>query len=257
MATKSGMAEKGKNALVTGGASGIGRATAIEFARKGVNVIVADVQSDGGMQTVQLVERLGVRAMFVDCDVSVEKDVETLIELIDRDFGKLDYAFNNAGIEGVSSRMPQILEADWDSVIGINLKGVWLCMKHELKKMELDGGGSIVNNSSIAGVVGFAQSSAYVASKHGVIGLTRSAALEFADKGIRVNAVCPGVIRTPMVERFLREQPQQAIALKSKIPMGRFGTPEEIGELVVWLTSDHASYVNGQMIVADGGWTAQ
>ena len=257
MATKSGVAGKGKNALVTGGASGIGRATAIEFARKGVNVVVADVQADGGMQTVQLVERLGVRSMFVECDVSVEKDVETLIELVDRDFGKLDYAFNNAGIEGVSSRMHQVLEADWDSVIGINLKGVWLCMKHELKKMELDGGGSIVNTSSIAGVVGFAQSSAYVASKHGVIGLSRAAALEFADKGIRVNAVCPGVIRTPMVERYLKNNSQEANALKSKIPMGRFGTPEEIGELVVWLSSDQASYVNGQVIVADGGWTAQ
>lgn len=257
MTTKSGIAGKGKNALVTGGASGIGRATAIEFARKGVNVIVADVQSDGGMQTVQLVERLGVRSMFVDCDVSLEKDVETLIELVDRDFGKLDYAFNNAGIEGISLRLPQIQESDWDSVMGINLKGVWLCMKHELKKMELDGGGAIVNNSSIAGLVGFAQSSAYVASKHGVIGLTRAAALEFADQGIRVNAVCPGVIQTPMVERYLKDHSKETTMLKSKIPMGRFGTPEEIAELVVWLSSDQASYVNGQTFVADGGWTAQ
>jgi NAD(P)-dependent dehydrogenase (short-subunit alcohol dehydrogenase family) len=244
-----------KNALVTGAASGIGRATAIELARKGVNVIVADIQSDGGMQTVQMVEKLGVKSMFVDCDVSDEKDVEKLIDMVGREFGFLNFAFNNAGIEGTSVSIAQLKEAEWKKVMEINQKGVWLCMKHELRKMEAEGGGSIVNTSSIAGLLGFANSSAYVASKHAVIGLTKTAALEYASKGIRINAICPGVIRTPMVDRYLKDHPDEASILKSKIPMGRFGTPEEIAELAAWLMMDQSSYLTGQAIVADGGWT--
>jgi NAD(P)-dependent dehydrogenase (short-subunit alcohol dehydrogenase family) len=244
-----------KNALVTGGASGIGRATAIDLARKGVNVIVADVQSDGGMQTVQMVEKLGVKSMYVDCDVSDEKEVENMIDIVGREFGFLNHAFNNAGIEGTAVSVAQLKEADWKKVMDSNLKGVWLCMKYQLRKMESEGGGSIVNVSSIAGLLGFANSSAYVASKHGVIGLTKSAALEFANKGIRINAICPGVIRTPMVDRYLKDHPSEASTLKSKIPMGRFGTPEEIAEVASWLMSDQSSYLTGQAIVADGGWT--
>jgi NAD(P)-dependent dehydrogenase (short-subunit alcohol dehydrogenase family) len=244
-------------ALVTGAASGIGRATAVQFARMGVNVVVADLQSDGGMQTVQMIERMGGRSIFIECDVQDEDDVAKMIDLTGREFGRLDFAFNNAGVEGVQQVMSDLSELDWSRVIDQNLKSVWLCMKHELKMMIQAGHGSIVNCSSIAGLVGFQHSAAYVASKHGVIGLTRVAALEYAHSKIRVNAICPGVIRTPMVDRYFKEHPSERNAMVDRIPMGRFGTPEEIAETVAWLCSDSAAYVNGHALVADGGWTTQ
>jgi NAD(P)-dependent dehydrogenase (short-subunit alcohol dehydrogenase family) len=249
--------QSGLTALVTGAASGIGRATAIQFARIGVNVVVADLQSDGGMQTVQMIERMGGRSIFIECDVQDENDVEKMIDLTGREFGRLDFAFNNAGVEGTPHSMSDLTELDWNRVIDQNLKSVWLCMKHELKMMVHAGRGSIVNCSSIAGLVGFQHSAAYVASKHGVIGLTRVAALEYARSKIRINAICPGVIRTPMVERYFKEHPSERNTMVDRIPMGRFGTPEEIAETVVWLCSDSAAYVNGHALVADGGWTTQ
>jgi len=247
----------GKVALITGAASGIGRAAAIAFAKNGANVVVADTQSDGGMQTVQLIEKSGSRSIFLECDVSIEADVEKMMELTIREFGKLDYAFNNAGVEGIRVITSELTETEWNRLININLKGVWLCLKHELKQMNKQKNGSIVNCSSIAGKVGFAMASAYVASKHGVIGLTEAASLEFANSGIRINSICPGVIRTPMVDRFLREHPTELEQLRAKEPMGRFGTPEEVADAVLWLCSDSSSYITGHALIVDGGWTAQ
>jgi len=257
MVTKVNLPMSGKVALITGAASGIGRATALSFARSGANVVVADIQNDGGMQTVQLIEKMGSRSIFVECDVSNESEVEKMMELTVQEFGRVDYAFNNAGIDGAHANTTDLSESDWDKLININLKGVWLCLKHEIRQMIKQGGGSIVNCSSIAGKVGFPLASAYTASKHGVIGLTKTASLEFAVNNIRINAVCPGVVRTPMVEHFLKDHPLEMNQLKAKEPIGRFGTPEEIADSVLWLCSDHSSFVTGHELVVDGGWTAQ
>jgi NAD(P)-dependent dehydrogenase (short-subunit alcohol dehydrogenase family) len=249
----------GKAALVTGGASGIGRATALTFAREGAQLIIADMHEAGGQQTVHMITENGGDAIFVQVDVSHATEVETMISKTVATYGRLDYAHNNAGI-GSRPRAPlhECSEETWDCVLGINLKGVWLCMKYEIIQMLTQGGGSIVNTASIMGLVGsWSGTSAYNASKHGVVGLTKTAALEYAKSGIRVNAVCPGYIRTPLLESTLTSRPEMEEQIVSRHPVGRMGRPEEIAEAVVWLCSDAASFVTGHTMTVDGGYVAQ
>lgn len=246
---------KNKVAIVTGGSSGIGRATAIAFAKKGAKVVVADWIEN--FETMDLLENLGGNALFVKCDVSKNEDVKSLIEKTIKLFGRLDYAFNNAGIEGNAAPVQDCSEENWDKTIGVNLKGVWLCMKYQIPEMLKHGKGAIVNCSSVAGLIGFNGLPAYVASKHGVIGLTKTAALECAKLGIRVNAVCPGVIQTPMIDRLTGKTEEGIKQFTAFEPVGRFGQPEEIANAVIWLCSDDASFVTGIAMPIDGGFVAQ
>ena len=242
-----------KVALITGGGSGIGRATAVTFAKEGATVVVADVNTEGGEGTVRAIKEADGEGLFVHADVSKSPDVKALVDKAVETYGRLDCAFNNAGILGTNALTPDAAEENWDSVISVNLKGVWLCMKYEIPQMLKGGGGAIVNTSSLFGLVGSECLSAYVASKHGVAGLTKTAALEYAQKDIRINAVCPGTIHTPMYERVVAGNPEveaQFIALE---PTGRLGTPEEVAEAVVWLCSDAASFVTGHVMSVDGG----
>jgi NAD(P)-dependent dehydrogenase (short-subunit alcohol dehydrogenase family) len=209
------------------------------------------------METRRWVEDRGAKAIFVACDVSKASDVENLVRKTVETFGRVDYAFNNAGVEGTPAPTAECAEANWTRTIDINLKGVWLCMKAEIPQMLKQGGGSIVNCSSIAGLIGFPGIPAYVASKHGVLGLTKTAALEYAKQGIRVNAVCPGVIQTPMIDRFTRGDSKAYAQLAAGEPVARVGRPEEIAEAVLWLCSEKSSFVTGHPLVADGGWVAQ
>lgn len=247
----------GKVALITGAGSGIGRASALAFAREGAKVAVADIVVEGGEETVRMVKEAGGEAFFIKVDVSNAADVEAMVNAVVDTYGRIDCAYNNAGIEGRLASTDEYPEDVFDKVIDINLTGVWLCMKYELPHMLKQGGGAIVNTASGAGLIGVAGMSAYVASKHGVIGLTKTAALEYAKSGIRVNAVCPGLIQTPMVERITAEQPQLGEALVAAEPVGRTGKPEEIAESVVWLSSDAASFVTGHAMSVDGGFVAQ
>ncbi len=246
-----------KVALVTGGASGIGRATALAFAREGAKVVVVDVLVEDGETTVQMIKEAGGEAIFVRTDVSMAADVQALIDKVVETYGRLDYAHNNAGIEGHLATTTDCTEENWDRTIAINLKGVWLCMKYEIPRMLEQGGGAIVNTASVAGLVGFPNLPAYVASKHGVVGLTKATALEYAEQGIRVNAVCPGVIRTPMVDRVIGGDPDLEAQYTAMEPIGRLGRPEEIADAVVWLCSDQSSFVTGQAIAVDGGLVAR
>lgn len=247
----------GKVALVTGAASGIGRATALAFARGGASVLVADTNEDGGLGTAKMIADLGRKAVFQKCDVSRSSEVKTMVDKCIEAFGRLDFAFNNAGIEGQQSFTDDCSEENWDLVININLKGVWLCMKYQIPAMLKSGGGAIVNCSSIAGVTGFPGIPAYVASKHGVVGLTKTTALEFAKRNVRVNAVCPGVIQTPMIDRFIHGEVQIQKQLVDGEPVGRIGQPEEVAAASVWLCSPQSSFVTGHALVVDGGWVAQ
>ena len=212
---------------------------------------------DRNSETLRAVKSNGGEAIFVKCDVSKDADVKNMVEKAASQFGRLDFAFNNAGIEGPSAPTHQCSEENWDKTIGVNLKGVWLCLKYEIVQMLKTGGGAIVNNASIAGLVGFVNIPAYVASKHGVIGLTKNAALEYAKSKIRVNVVCPGVIRTPMIDRFTGKNKEVEKQFESMEPVGRLGQPEEVAETVMWLCSDASSFVTGDSIPVDGGWTAQ
>jgi NAD(P)-dependent dehydrogenase (short-subunit alcohol dehydrogenase family) len=246
---------KGKVAMVTGGSFGIGRATAIAFAERGAKVVVADYVEDH--QTVNMIADKGGEAIFIKCDVSKTGDVRMMIEETINTYGQLDYAFNNAGIEGIQGTTTECTDENWERTIGVNLKGVWLCMKYEIPEMQKQKGGAIVNCASIAGLVGFPGLPAYVASKHGIVGLTKTAALEFAKENIRVNAVCPGVIKTPMIDRFTGKDKAAEKQFVDMEPIGRMGEPEEVAEAVIWLCSDGASFVTGDAMAVDGGWIAQ
>jgi NAD(P)-dependent dehydrogenase (short-subunit alcohol dehydrogenase family) len=247
----------GKVALVTGGSGGIGRATALEFAHQGAKVVVSDLLVEAGQETVQLINAAGGEATFIKTDVTQAAQVEGLVGQTLETYGHLDCAFNNAGIEGGMAKTGDYDKQRWDQVININLKGVWLCMKYEIQHMLSHGGGAIVNTASVAGLVGFRYGPAYVASKHGVNGLTKTAALEYAKAGIRVNAVCPGVIKTPMFERGLHKNPRLEERFAASHPIGRIGKPEEIARAVVWLCSAAASFVTGIQMPVDGGFVAQ
>jgi NAD(P)-dependent dehydrogenase (short-subunit alcohol dehydrogenase family) len=247
-----------KVVLVTGGTSGIGLATALAFAREGAKVVVSGRREKEGNQAVAQMRKSGGEGLFVRTDVSSEAAVEALISQTLSTYGRVDAAFNNAGIEGeVAKRTHEQSVANYRTVMDINVLGVLVAMKHEISAMLKNGGGSIVNNASVGGLVGFPGASVYVASKHAVMGLTRSAALEYAKEGIRVNAVSPGPIDTPMLDRFMDDlgvRPEQFLAT---LPMGRKGGPEEIAEAVLWLCSEKASFVTGQSLTVDGGFTAQ
>ena len=247
----------GKVALVTGGGSGIGRATCLAMAREGAQVMVADIVVEGGHETVSLVKNAGGEATFIRADVSQASEVEAMVKQTIETYGRLDCAFNNAGIEGPVCSTVEYTEEDFDRVVAIDLTGVWLCMKYEIPAMLQHGGGAIVNTASVAGLVGFQGISAYVASKHGVNGLTKTAALEYAKAGIRVNAVCPGVIETPMVKRAFEKSPGMEEGVAAVEPVGRLGQPQEVAEAVVWLCSDAASFVTGLPMAVDGGLVAQ
>ena len=249
--------ERGNVALVTGGASGIGRAAALAFAERGASVVIADIDRAGGEETVARVNERGGDGLFVHTDISQAAEVDELVARTVDAFGGLHRALNCAGIAGEIAATADCDEANWDRTIAINLKGMWLCLRAEIKQMLAAGGGSIVNTASVAGVVGFRGLPAYSASKGGVIQLTRTAALEYAPAGIRVNAVCPGAIDTQMLTDLVDKHPELAAGLPALHPLGRIGQPAEIAEAVVWLCSDASSFVTGQVLPVDGGWTAQ
>jgi NAD(P)-dependent dehydrogenase (short-subunit alcohol dehydrogenase family) len=247
---------EGKVGLVTGGTSGIGRDAAVLFAKAGAKVVVSGRREKEGKETIDLIRAAGGDGLFVKSDVSRAAEVADLVEKTVERFGRLDVAFNNAGIEGAWIPITEQSEEDWDRTIDINLKGVWLCLKYEIRQMlRQGGGGAIVNMASVAGWIGSAGAATYCASKHGVMGLTKSAALETARSGIRINVVCPAVIETPMAERIFGAPDMNKFALGLH-PIGRFGTPMEVGEAVVWMCSDRASFMTGQSLVLDGGFLA-
>jgi NAD(P)-dependent dehydrogenase (short-subunit alcohol dehydrogenase family) len=248
----------GKVALVTGGSTGIGQASALAFGREGAQVVVSDVNAQGGEEVARRIREAGGAAIFAKADVLVAAEVEALVNTAVATYGRLDCAFNNAGIAGaIGASTHDYPDESWDRVIGTNLKGVWLCMRYEIPQMLQQGGGAIVNTASIWGVVGAPGASAYVASKHGVVGLTRAAALEYAPQGIRINAVNPGTIRTPILDPFIAAMPEFETMMTARHPIGRIGRPEEVAEAVVWLCSDAASFVVGQALPVDGGYTSQ
>ena len=247
---------EGKVSLITGGGSGIGKASALAFAREGSKVVVADVNVEGGEQTVRLIQDTGGEATFVRADVSISSDVSDMVSHAIQTYNRLDCAFNNAGVSGGPGRVHEYTEENWSRVLNINLTGVWLCMKYEIIQMLNQGGGAIVNTASVMGLVGGSRSPAYGATKHGVVGLTKTAAVDYAREAIRVNAVCPGYIRTPMIEQGVLLDPGGEERVVSRHPMHRLGTPEEIAEAVVWLCSDAASFVTGHAMAVDGGYVA-
>ena len=250
----------GKVALVTGAASGIGRASALAFARAGARVIVADLDASGGAETVRQIEEAEGEARFVRADVSSERDVEQLVEQSVETFGRLDFAHNNAGIGAPPRPLHEADRDSFDRVLAVNVVGVWLCLKYEARQMLASGqGGAIVNTASLAGLIGFPHNIAYATSKHAVIGITRTAALEYARRAIRVNAVCPAFVHTPMVDSFVAADPLHfnLDRLAGMQPMGRMGTPEEVADAVVWLCSDAAAFITGIALPLDGGATAR
>ena len=242
-----------KVALVTGGTSGIGKATAIAFSNAGAKVVLSGRREQEGEETADLIRRSGGDCLFVRSDVSSEAEVKALIEKTVEQYGRLDCAFNNAGIDPPQKPLHEQSIEDFDKLMGINVRGVFLCMKSEIQQMLTQGGGVIVNNSSMGGLIAFPGLGPYIASKHAVMGLTRSAALDYAQQNIRINAVNPGIIATDMMDRLSNGNPEQ---MASSVPMGRLGQPEEIAATIVFLCSDAASYITGQPLVIDGGYTA-
>lgn len=253
----------GKVAIVTGGGQGMGRAAALAYAREGAKVVVADLNEKTGEETAQLVNKNGGEAVFIKTDVTKSADVEAMVQKAVDAFGRLDYAFNNAGYlpPGNIDNLLEMSEEDWDKIQGVNLKGVWLCLKYEIPQMLKDGGGAIVNTSSVFGMVGAPGLPGYISSKHGVVGITKSAALQFAKQGIRVNTICPGSTLTPGLEELIAIQGDDVKAGEEKRiafhPIGRLGTSEDMAEAAVWLCSDAASFVTGAVIPVDGAYTAQ
>jgi NAD(P)-dependent dehydrogenase (short-subunit alcohol dehydrogenase family) len=248
----------GKSALITGGGGGIGRATALAFAREGARVAVADATEATAQETVGLINKAGGQAMTLTGDVTDARVVEAMVKSVIAAYGRLDCAFNNAGIAGFQvdasgKKTAEWSEASFDRMIAVNLKGVWLCMKYQLLQMVAQGGGAIVNTASIAGLIGLPTSSAYVAAKHGVVGLTKTAAIEYAADNVRVNAVCPGYIETNMTKDAMQRRGEQ---IMSMVPFRRMGRPEEIAEMVLWLCTDRASFVSGVAYNVDGGYMA-
>lgn len=244
--------------LVTGGANGIGRATALAFAREGARVVVSDIASKAGEETVGMIREAGGDARYVHADMRDAAQIAALVSGTVREYGRLDVAFNNAGIEGVQAPIAELSEENWERVLRVNLTSVFLCMKYELAQMTKQGFGAIVNNASILGQVGFANASAYTAAKHGLLGLTRCATLEYAPKGIRVNAVCPGFVVTPMLERVgLLQNDDVQKTIEAMHAMKRMGRPEEVAEAVLFLASEKASFIAGHPLLVDGGYAAQ
>lgn len=248
---------EGKVALVTGGGSGIGRAAALLFAGEGAKVVIADVNTEGGEETLQMARAAGGEACFVTADVSKGDEVEAMVRATIETYGRLDCAFNNAGIEQGWVPLADCSEDEWDRVIDVNLKGTWLCLKHEIPQMLKQGGGAIVNTASVAGLVGGTMQCGYVASKHGLVGLTKTAALDYATAGIRVNAICPGAARTNILDALIGGQPEIEAMILAVHPIGRIAEPEEIARTAVWLCSNEASFITGHALAVDGGFVAQ
>jgi NAD(P)-dependent dehydrogenase (short-subunit alcohol dehydrogenase family) len=251
------VALSGKVAFVTGAASGIGRAAAIAFAQAGADAALIDVNQEGLKETAEQVQRIGRRPLVLPADVSSDQETRRAVEDTVKGLGRLDCAFNNAGIEGKNAKTAELAVEDWDRVIAVNLRSIFLSMRYEIPHMLQQGGGAIVNCASVAGLVGFAGLPAYTASKHAVVGLTKTAALEYATQNIRINAVAPGVIDTPMIERFTGGTPEGRKAMVDMEPIGRMAKPEEVANAVVWLCSDAASYVLGYTLAVDGGFVAR
>lgn len=247
----------GKTVIVTGAASGIGEAAALLYAEHGCNIVIADTQTDKGKKLVEKIKQSGENAIFVLTDVSKPEDCEILIRKAVSTFGKLDIAFNNAGIGGESNTIADMSIDGWNKVIAVNLNSVFYCMKYELQQMQKQGNGAIINNSSILGQVGFASAAAYVAAKHGIIGLTQNAALEYSAKGIRINAIGPAFINTPLLDNAGMNSDIKKNVLAPLHPIGRIGEAKEVAELVVWLSSDKASFISGSYYPIDGGYLAR
>lgn len=251
-----GILEK-KIALVTGGGSGIGRATCIALANEGASVAVADLNPETGNITLDHLKNMGAKALYIESDVSSANSVKEMINITIQKLGGLDCAVNNAGIQGELTSTSDCSEENWNNIISVNLTGVWLCMKHEIIHMLKYKSGTIVNVASSFGMVGSPNMPAYSASKHGVLGLTKTAALECAQAGIRINAVCPGTVKTPLVDNLLKEQPDLMESIIQRLPMKRLGKPEEIGSSIAWLCSDKSTFATGMVMPIDGGLTTQ